>query len=171
MGLLNVNSDLRAVLGTNIIEVDHVAIAVENLEQSVAFYSGIFGMQLLEQRITRGERTAMFSAVLKAGSVIVVLVQGTSPESQVSKFVAKFGTGVQHVALRVENLQDTLDALEQLGIEPAIDVIEGQGIRQVFLKRDAANAVRYELIERRGGNFTDDTVERLFREFEKRDLY
>ena len=51
-----------------------------------------------------------------------------------------------------------------------IDVIEENGIRQVFLRRDPGSGVRIELIERRGGTFNDRSVENLFRAFETKNL-
>jgi len=151
----------------NILGVDHVAIAVEDLEAAVETYQRLFGFTVLERRTTRGERTEMLSAVLKSGTTIIVLIQGTSPESQVSRFIQNFGPGVQHIAFAVADLDE---ALKTVG-ETDTPVIEDVGIRQVFLQRTAGTGVRIELIERRGGQFSDQSVSRLFRAFEERDLY
>ena len=166
--------DTKAIceaIGDNLIEVDHFAIAVESLEASVAFYRDILGFEDVGRRTTRGARTSMISAVMRKGSSTIVLVQGNEPDSQVTKFVREFGQGVQHFALRVRDLRTVLSGLRKLGVEPAIDVIEGKGINQVFLEREGPAGVRIELIERKGGDFSDETVERLFRQFEEHDLY
>lgn len=151
--------------------VDHLAIAVPDLESAVGWYVSGLGFQLLERRLTRGAHTSMISAVLKRGSAVLVLVQGTTPESQVSKYVNAFGPGVQHIAFEVTSLEDTVAHLRSLGIETATPPLIGSGIRQVFLKRDASTGARIELIERAGGDFSDESVERLFRAFEERDLF
>jgi 4-hydroxyphenylpyruvate dioxygenase-like putative hemolysin len=163
--------EIRSVIGANLIEVDHLAIAVEDLEASVRFYRDLLGFDEVSRRETRGARTSMASAVMRKASTTVVLVQGNEPESQVSRFVREFGQGIQHVAFRVRDLRVVLEGLRKLGVKPEIDVIEGRGINQVFLEREGPAGVRIELIERKGGDFSDDTVERLFRQFEDRDLY
>src|SRR5687768_12271693 len=93
--------------------LDHVAIAVRDLEESITFYTDVLGFELTERRKTEGKQTAMISAVLKGGPITVVLLQGTTPESQVSKFVEHFGPGVQHLAIGVENLRELADDLKQ----------------------------------------------------------
>jgi catechol 2,3-dioxygenase-like lactoylglutathione lyase family enzyme len=154
-----------------VLGIDHVAVAVEDLDAAVDWYVNALGFTLLEERLTAGAHTSMLSAVLKAGSAVVVLVQGTSPRSQVSRFVEKFGPGVQHVAFEVSDLDCALRKLEDGGGAAVTRMIQDVGIRQVFLRRDAGSGVRIELIERRGGTFSDKTVEQLFRAFESADLY
>lgn len=148
--------------------IDHVAVAVEDLEVAVDWYCANLGFEVVERRRTQGERTAMISAVLKAGSALVVLIQGTEPESQVSRFVARHGSGIQHLALQVTDLDAAIARFKSAAAE--IDIIEEKGIRQVFLRREAGSGVRIELIERRGGTFNDRSVENLFRAFEAKDL-
>jgi len=151
--------------------VDHVAIAVPDLEAAIDWYTGKLGFRVVERRITRGKRTAMLSAVVIAAGVVVVLIQGTEPESQVSRFVTAFGPGVQHIAFGVEDLEHAMSRAIAAGAVADTPVIGDEGIRQVFLKRDSASGVRVELIERKGGEFTDKSVDRLFRAFEDNDLY
>jgi 4-hydroxyphenylpyruvate dioxygenase-like putative hemolysin len=86
----------------------------------------------------------MVSAVVKSGTAVVVLIQGTSPESQVTRFVEAFGPGVQHMALSVSDMNAALARLPDGGAEPAIELIEEEGLRQVFLRRDPESGVRIE---------------------------
>lgn len=155
----------------SVIGVDHVAIAVSDLDSAINWYTANFPFRVIERRLTCGERTAMMSAVLQAGSATLVLVQGTTPESQVSKFVRHFGCGVQHLALQVKDLDAAIQRLAENGTIVDTPIISDEGIRQIFLHRDDDSGVRIELIERRGGNFTDQSVGRLFRAFETNDLY
>lgn len=148
--------------------IDHVAVAVDDLEAGIDWYTANLGFEVVERRHTQGAHTAMVSAVLKAGSVILVLVQGTEPDSQVSRFIARHGPGVQHLALEVADLDAAVSQFKSAAAD--IDIIEEEGIRQVFLRRDAGSGVRIELIERRGGTFNDRSVENLFRAFEAKDL-
>ncbi len=158
-------------LAAYVVGVDHVALAVPDLEASLRFYTGLLGFRKVAERETRGERTGMRSAVVQAGDLTLVLVMGTEPESQVSRFVERCGPGVQHVALRVTCLEQAMAGLTARGVRFDTDLIEGPFTRQVFLARDAASGVRVELIERRGDGFSDGPVQQLFRTMEAGDLW
>lgn len=165
------NPKVMESLGKYARSVDHVAIAVHDLEASIKFYTQVLGFQLHERRKTEGKHTAMISAVLKAGPVTFVLLQGTSPESQVSKFVEHYGAGVQHVAIGVENLPEMADDLKAAGMEFDTNVISSPGLRQIFSHRDPGSGMMFEFIERLGGDFTDQSVQQLFEQLEKKDAY
>jgi methylmalonyl-CoA/ethylmalonyl-CoA epimerase len=151
--------------------VDHIAVAVVDLEESKAWYRGRLGFQCIDERITRGAHTAMTSAVMVSGPVTVVLVQGLQPQSQVSRFIEHFSAGVQHVALRVSNLDAVMRRVDAWGGFADTQIIESPFARQVFLRREGGCGVRIELIERRSSGFDDRSVEQLFRKFELDDLY
>lgn len=163
--------DVIERLGDCVIGIDHVAIAVSDLEQGIDWYTQKLGFRLVERRETRGEHTSMVSAVVRAGSAVVVLIQGTSPESQVSRFIEHFGPGVQHLALAVTDMDEAMARLTQAGGGTDTPMIVNEGLRQSFLRRDIGSGVRIELIESRGGRFSDESVEQLFRAFESGDLY
>jgi methylmalonyl-CoA/ethylmalonyl-CoA epimerase len=154
-----------------IIGIDHIAVAVPNLVEAVTWYTRTLGFRLVEERRTHGVSTSMVSAVLVAGSAVVVLVQGGCPKSQVSRFIEHFGPGVQHVAFATRDMDAALARLHAAGGKADTSIIEDVGIRQVFLHRDHRSSVRAELIERRGGTFSDHSVQQLFRTFEANDLY
>ncbi|MBI4808957.1 MAG: VOC family protein [Nitrosomonadales bacterium] len=162
---------LTAQLGNLILGIDHVAIAVEDIDASIAHYSSALGFSLLDRSEVNGDHTGMVYAVLKSGSATVVLVQGTSPESQVSKFLAAFGTGMHHIAFSVSDLDAALAKVREAGGKNDTPVISDDGIRQTFLQRDPATGVRIELIERTDAPFSEKNVEGLFRALEARDLY
>lgn len=151
--------------------IDHVAVAVRDLDQAIAWYANALGFRLVERRETRGEHTAMVSAVMVAGAAIVVLIQGTSPDSQVSRFIEHFGQGVHHIGFGVRDMDEAIKRVTQGGGTTDTPMIVGEGLRQSFLRRDEGSGVRIELIESRGGSFSDETVQKLFRAFEARDLY
>jgi methylmalonyl-CoA/ethylmalonyl-CoA epimerase len=164
-------SESMAVLGKYAKSVDHIAIAVHDLEASIKFYSEVLGFQLRERRETKGQKTAMISAVMVAGPVTAVLLQGTSPESQVSRFVENYGAGVQHVAIGVENLPEMAEELKKAGVEFDTNVIEGGGLRQIFTHRDPGSGMMYEFIERLGGDFSDESVKNLFEQLEQKNAF
>jgi methylmalonyl-CoA/ethylmalonyl-CoA epimerase len=158
-------------LGSFATEIDHVAIAVHDLEQSIAFFTNVLGFELRERRKTEGRQTAMISAVLKAGPLTFVLLQGTSPDSQVSKFVEHYGAGVQHIAVGVKDLPRIADELRSAGLEFDTSVIESPGLRQIFTHRDSGSGLMIEFIERMGGDFSDQSVQNLFQQLEQKDSF
>src|SRR5450759_214494 len=154
-----------------ILEIDHIAIAVENLDEAIRWYSTALGFLLVERRATKGEHSSMVSAVMETGRTMVVLLQGTCPNPQISRFLAKFGSGVHHIAFAVADLDEAILRATEAGNLADTPIIGNEGIRQIFLQRDPVTGVRVELIERRGGSFTDQNVEHLFRALEEKDLY
>lgn len=166
-----VTAEPMAKLAKYVTSIDHVAIAVRDLEESIKFYTEVLGFELKERRRTEGKQTAMVSAVLKAGPVTVVLLQGTTQESQVSRFVEHFGPGVQHLALGVENLPEMAEELKAAGMEFDTTVISSPGLRQIFSKRDTGSGQMFEFIERMGGDFSDQSVQQLFEQLEKKNAF
>jgi len=164
-------SDARVLLSKYARSIDHIAIAVRNLDQSIDFYTNTLGFVLQERRRTEGRVTAMDSAVMKAGPVTVVLLEGTSPESQISRYVEHYGPGVQHVAFEVENLPEAAEALNEAGLEFSTGVIASNGLRQIFSERDPGSGMMYELIERMGGDFSDESVQSLFEQLERKNSF
>jgi methylmalonyl-CoA/ethylmalonyl-CoA epimerase len=151
--------------------IDHVAIAVRDLEGSIRFYSEVLGFELKERRRTEGKQTAMISAVMKSGPITVVLLEGTSPESQVSRFVEHFGPGVQHIAIGVQNLPEMTEELKAAGMEFDTTIINSPGLRQIFSKRDTGSGMMFEFIERMGGDFSDESVQNLFEQLEQKNTF
>ncbi|HYL04915.1 MAG TPA: VOC family protein [Thermoanaerobaculia bacterium] len=160
-----------SALGKHATAIDHIAIAVHDLEESIGLYTRVLGFELVERRKTEGKTTAMVSAVLKAGPITIVLLQGTTPESQVSKYVEHYGPGVQHLAIAVENLPELAEELKAEGLKFDTTVITSPGLRQIFSHRDPGSGMMFELIERLGGDFSDQSVQQLFQQLEAKDSY
>lgn len=161
----------QSLIGKYARSIDHIAVAVHDLEQSIELYQRTLGFQLHERRRTEGRTTAMISAVMKAGPITVVLLQGTSPESQVSRYVDHYGPGVQHIAIAVHDLPALAAELKQAGVVFDTNVISSPGLRQIFTARDPGSGMMYELIERMGGDFSDESVKSLFEQLEKKDAF
>jgi methylmalonyl-CoA/ethylmalonyl-CoA epimerase len=94
-----------------------------------------------------------------------------SPKSQVSRYVEHYGPGVQHLAFEIEDLPSAVDELKQAGMEFDTDIIASAGLRQIFSTRDPGSGMMYELIERMGGDFSDESVQSLFEQLEKKEGY
>ena len=154
-----------------ILGIDHVAIAVEDVAASIAWYTATLGFSLVEKNEVTGDHSGMVYAVLISGATTIVLVQGTSPESQVSKFIDAKGPGMHHVALAVSDLDEALRRVNQSSGIADTPIVADQGIRQAFLPRDSISGVRIELIEREGAAFSEKNVQALFQALEAKGLY
>ncbi|MEE4137058.1 MAG: methylmalonyl-CoA epimerase [Desulforhopalus sp.] len=131
-----------------ILKIDHLGIAVNDIEQGKKFWSDILGLHfegaetVAEQKVT----TAFFPV----GESEVELLESTSPDGPVAKFIEKKGTGFQHVAFRVENIDEALSELKEKGIQLIDQVprIGAGGARIAFLHPKATGGVLVELCER-----------------------
>ena len=96
--------------------IDHVGVAVRDLDEAIAFYRDTFGMTLAHEEVNeeQGVREAMM-AVGGSGSHIQLLAP-LSPESTIAKFLDRSGPGVQQVAYRVEDLEAVSQVLRDRGL-------------------------------------------------------
>jgi methylmalonyl-CoA/ethylmalonyl-CoA epimerase len=131
-----------------ILKIDHLGIAVNSIDQGRGFWEEVLGMPfegtetVTEQKVT--------TAFLPVGESEVELLESTDPDGPVAKFIAKRGQGFQHVAFRVENIDDALDELKTKGIR-LIDETPRKGAggaRIAFIHPSATNGILVELCER-----------------------
>ncbi len=153
-------------------KIDHVAIAVRDLEKSIIFYARL-GFALTERMTTRGSESGMVSAVMMAGPVKFVLLQGTDENSQITRFINEFGPGAQHIAIEVENCEAVCDALESNGLPFNTKIIKGPGLTQRFTQRCPESGVMLEFIERNETTegFSEQNVSDLFKQLEDNDTF
>jgi methylmalonyl-CoA/ethylmalonyl-CoA epimerase len=131
-----------------ILKIDHLGIAVNSIDQGRAFWSDILGLQyegsetVAEQNVT----TAFFPV----GDSEVELLESTTPDGPVAKFIEKKGEGIQHIAFRVENIDAALDELKQKGVK-LIDEkprIGAGGAKIAFLHPKSTGGILVELCQR-----------------------
>ncbi len=129
-------------------KIDHLGIAVKSIENGKSFWSDILELKfegsetVAEQKVT----TAFFPV----GESEVELLESTSPDGPVAKFIEKKGEGFQHVAFRVENIEEALNELKKKGVQ-LIDEkprIGAGGAKIAFLHPKATGGVLVELCER-----------------------
>lgn len=131
-------------------KVDHIGVAVSNLEESVQFYEEILGLKL--QGIETVEEQKVKVAFLPVGDTEIELLEATAPDSPIAIFIEKKGQGVQHIAFRVENIEKALEEMKEKGIR-LIDEkprYGAGGARIAFLHPKSTNGVLIELCERKG---------------------
>jgi methylmalonyl-CoA/ethylmalonyl-CoA epimerase len=95
--------------------IEHIGIAVVNLEEAIRFYEGVLGLtcygieEVKDQRV----RTAFF----KAGETKIELLESTDPEGPIGKFIEKRGEGIHHIAYAVDNASEALKEAEGKGVK------------------------------------------------------
>ena len=102
--------------------IDHVGLAVRDLDQAIAFYQDAFGMELVHEEVNeeQGVREAMM-AVGDSGSCIQLLAP-LSEDSPIGKFLARNGEGIQQVAYRVTDVEQAADELREGGVRMLYDL-------------------------------------------------
>jgi methylmalonyl-CoA epimerase len=158
---------MKKYLGNNT-RVDHVAIAVRDIDEALFLYQDIFGFELLKRREVAGAFSGMKSAELDAGGFSIVLVQGTDPTSQVSRYIDEYGPGVQHIGIQVDDVEALTNLLAESGVQFATSVIRGEGLIQVFTKREGNTGMMFEFIQRirNADGFEKANIENLFAQLE-----
>lgn len=130
--------------------VDHIAIAVRDLEEASRFYREVLGLPgtgvetVPEQKV----RVGFFSA----GATRIELLEPTAPDSPVAKFLAERGPGLHHVCLEVEDLDAEMERLRRAGAAFTAEQPRpgSHGSRVAFIHPKSADGVLIELCERPG---------------------
>jgi methylmalonyl-CoA/ethylmalonyl-CoA epimerase len=148
--------------------IDHIALAVSDIEQAIALFQNILGFELKRRLHVAGAHTGMLSAEFEANGIRFVICQGTEPESQVSRLVENFGVGLAHIALEVDDVDETVGQLRGKGLEFDTSVIRGPGLTQAFSSRCGVTGLSFEFINRHGAEgFVDANIHDLFRQLEQ----
>jgi methylmalonyl-CoA/ethylmalonyl-CoA epimerase len=138
-----------------IIGVDHVGIAVADLDEAIAWYGDTLGLVAthVETNEEQGVREAMLSAPGDDGGAAIQLLAPLRPDSPIGKFLDRNGPGIQQMAYRVVNIDATCAALREKGVrllypEPKRGTAES---RINFLHPKDAGGVLVELVEPAAG--------------------
>ena len=129
--------------------IEHIGIAVKNLEESIKFYESVLGLKCysIEEVKDQKVRTAFF----KIGQTKIELLESTEQDGPIAKFIEKKGEGIHHIAYSVNNLIEALKEVESKGIqlidkEPKPGT---EGLNIAFLHPKSANGVLIELCEKK----------------------
>jgi methylmalonyl-CoA/ethylmalonyl-CoA epimerase len=98
----------------NITHIEHIGIAVSNLEESIKYYEDVLGMECysIEEIKDQKVKTAFFMV----GKTKIELLESTDPEGPVGKFIEKKGEGIHHIAFAVEAIEGALAEAKEKGI-------------------------------------------------------
>ncbi len=129
-----------------IVKIDHIGIAVNNLEDALKLYTDVFGLEVGEIEAREEQRVKV--AMIPVGESNIELLETTDPEGPIGKYIARRGEGIHHLALEVSDIRSMLKILKRKGI-PLIDVEprSGAGGAQVAFLHPKGVKVLIELVE------------------------
>ena len=129
-------------------KLDHIGIAVKNMNEALAFYRDTLGISSAGTEVIEEQKVKV--AFLPLGDTELELLESTSPEGPVAKFIEKRGEGIQHIALRVENIEEALKELQEKDFK-LIDQQPRYGAgnaKIAFLHPKATGGISLEISER-----------------------
>ena len=126
--------------------IDHVGIAVEDLEQAMAFFHGTFGAPMAEAEELADQ--GVKACLIAVGETRLELLQPLSPESPVGKFLERRGEGLHHLALHVDDVGKSIEGLRQKGLQ-MIDLEPREGLSGIiaFVHPRSAHGILTELVQ------------------------
>jgi methylmalonyl-CoA/ethylmalonyl-CoA epimerase len=95
--------------------IEHIGIAVNSLDEAIPFYENILGLKCYKTEEIPDQKVK--TAFFMAGQTKIELIEPTSPESPVARFIEKRGTGIHHLAYAVNNVDEALDELAEKGVQ------------------------------------------------------
>jgi len=131
--------------------IDHIGVAVEEIEPALELYRDHFKMQVAHREVV--EEQGVEAVLLDVGENHVELLAPLGADTPVGKFLARSGPGLHHVAYQVQDIDATLDALKQAGLQ-MIDEQPRTGIRGsrvAFMHPRASAGVLTEIVEPAAG--------------------
>jgi len=127
-------------------QIDHLGIAVKSLAEAKKFYETL-GLEIMPEEVVEGEKVRV--AMVPLGESRIELLEPTSPDSTIAKFIDKRGPGLHHVALQVTNLVERVEELKAAGtrlINEEVKIGAG-GHMYVFVHPASTGGVLLELVE------------------------
>jgi methylmalonyl-CoA/ethylmalonyl-CoA epimerase len=127
--------------------IDHIGVAVEEIEPALELYRGSFELQVAHREVV--EEQGVEAVLLDVGENHVELLAPLAPDTPVGKFLAAKGPGLHHVAYQVQDIEATLQALKQAGLQlidqqPRIGI---RGSRVAFMHPRATGGVLTEIVQ------------------------
>ena len=129
-------------------KIDHIGIAVRSLDKALEFYRDALGVAPVHRTVVEHEKVE--AAVLPAGEGRLELLEPTSRDSVIARFIARRGEGLHHVAVQVEDVEAAARAVRRSGRRLVADRVQtgAEGYKYVFVHPRGTSGVLLELVER-----------------------
>ena len=130
-----------------ITHIEHIGIAVKSIEEQLPYYESILGLKCYNIETVEDQKVK--TAFFKVGNTKIELLEATSEDSTIAKFIEKRGEGVHHIAYATNNLDEALKEAESKGVR-LIDKVGrpgAEGLTIAFLHPKSTGSVLTELCE------------------------
>ncbi|SHI07578.1 methylmalonyl-CoA epimerase [Sporanaerobacter acetigenes] len=129
-------------------KVDHIGIAVKNLDEALKFYEDVLGLKCAGSEVVEEQKVKV--AFLPIGDTEVELLESTEEDGPIAKYVEKKGEGIQHIAYRVANIEEAIEEMKSKGIRMIDEKPRygAGGAKIAFLHPKSTHGVLIELCER-----------------------
>ena len=127
--------------------IEHIGIAVKNLEESIKYYEEVLGLECYNIEEVKEQKVK--TAFLKVGDTKIELLESTDPEGPIGKFIEKKGEGIHHIAFAVKDIESQLKHAEEKGVR-LVDTTPrkgAEGLDIAFLHPKSTFGVLTELCE------------------------
>lgn len=133
-------------------KMDHVGVAVKSLDEASRTFTSLLGLTMKGVSLNPEEKVRV--AFLEAGAASIELLESTSPDGVVARFVERRGEGIHHICFRVENLEDTLKVMMAKGAQlvDSKPMVSASGAKMAFVHPKSIHGVLLELIEESWGS-------------------
>lgn len=131
-----------------IIGIDHVGLAVKNLEKTLSLHRDVLGLEV-KRDIMNIEDQKMRNALIKVGDSSFEIMEPTDPASAVAKYIESRGEGVQHISLKVDNIEETITKLKEKGVVFLGEKPQQYGnAKVIFAHPKSTGGILFEFCER-----------------------
>lgn len=133
----------------NISHIEHLGVAVKNLDEAIPYYEKVLGLECYN--IETVEEQKVRTAFFRVGDTKIELLEPTSPESPVAKFIETRGEGVHHIAFAVKNIEGALAEAEEKGVRliDSTPRMGAEGLTIAFLHPKSTGGVLTEFCEKK----------------------
>lgn len=130
-------------------KIDHVGVAVKDLAEALKFYEDVLGLKAQGTEIVKEQKVNV--AFLPVGDSEIELLESTEPDGPIAKFIEKKGEGVQHIALRVDDIEKAIEEMKAKGMRMIDEKPRygAGGARIAFMHPKSSKGVLLELTERK----------------------
>jgi methylmalonyl-CoA/ethylmalonyl-CoA epimerase len=128
-------------------QIDHIGVAVKNVEERLGFYRDILGLTDVRSELVPSENAKI--GFITVGETEIELLESTTPDGVLARFIEKRGEGIHHIALRVDDCAASLARLRAAGVQTLDEQprVGAGNTRVAFVHPKATGGVLLELVE------------------------
>jgi len=128
------------------IKIDHIGIAVNSIEEALKLYTDVLGLEVSGMETVEEQKVK--TAIIPVGESKIELLEPTSPDGVIAKYIEKRGEGMHHLALGVDNIKQALETLKEKGV-PLIDEKPRKGVENtnIAFLHPKGTKILLELVE------------------------